>query len=267
MTRSAIRGFLNRSPRLKTSLMYALRFVMPSLRVSSHYVESTDAEIDGQRLRDAWQNQDIPLRQRSLVEKELSHFRRGEPVVAFDVLTKCLKQIRNTQSQSTLLEIGCSSGYYSEVIQSVAPGITYTGCDYSEPFIDMAKRTYPALAFHVEDATALSYANSAFDTVVSGCCLLHIPEHRTAIAETARVTRSHAIFHRTPVLIGLPTKCFVKRAYGIETVEYHFNETEFLSWLDYYGLDLVATHSWGEEMSGGTGKATRTYVCKKRAAA
>ena len=238
---------------------------MPSLRVSSHYIESTDAAADSQRLRSAWQNEQLPQRQRRLVEKELTAFRQGHPVVAFDVFVRSLRDISGAAESSTLLEVGCSSGYYNEVLRHADLKIQYSGCDYSEPFIDLARDLYPELRFDVQDATALTYVDNAFDIVVSGCCLLHIPEYSAAIFETARVARSHAIFHRTPVMIGSPTKCYVKRAYGIDTVEFHFNEAELLELFEKAGLELLETHSWAEHIVGEKGKATRTYVCRKRA--
>jgi 2-polyprenyl-3-methyl-5-hydroxy-6-metoxy-1,4-benzoquinol methylase len=265
MSREFVRRLVNHYPRLKAVLLRMLRLVMPSQFVSTHYVESADAQADSQRLRSAWQNEELPQRQRRLVEKELGAFRQGNPVVAFDVFVRSLRTISGTTNSTTLLEIGCSSGYYNEVMRHAGLEIQYSGCDYSKPFIDLARDLYPELRFDVEDATALTYADNAFDIVVSGCCLLHIPEYGTAISETARVARSHAVFHRTPVLIGSPTKCYVKRAYGIDTVEFHFNEAELLDLFDRVGLELLETHSWGEEIAGGKGKATRTYVCRKRA--
>ena len=163
----------------------------------------------------------------------------------------------------SVLEVGCSSGFYSEVFEIARLDLSYAGCDYSDAFIELARQKYPALRFDVEDATALKYGDNAFDIVISGCCLLHIPEYEVAVAETARVTCRYAIFHRTPVVLGQPNVYYRKQAYGVETVEIHFNEPQFLKLLDRQGLELIATYTLDEFVQDGVGSANRTYVCKK----
>lgn len=103
--------------------------------------------------------------------------------------------------------------------------------------------------------------------VLVACCLLHIPEYAKGVSETARVARRYAIFHRTPVVWGQPEQWYRKQAYGVETVEIHFNEPEFLASLDNNGLELIATHTLSEESTDATraqGHASRTYVCRKK---
>ncbi|MBY0340737.1 MAG: methyltransferase domain-containing protein [Rhodocyclaceae bacterium] len=212
------------------------------------------------RLRTSWQSPEIPQRQRFLVDSQLSAHKRGVATPVFDVLVKALRAL-SVPAGSSVLEIGCSSGYYSEVLASADLGLVYSGCDYSPAFIEMAEEKYPDIAFDVQDATELRYADRSFDIVISGCCLLHIPEYSVAIAETARVTGQYAIFHRTPVVIGRSTEYFRKKAYGVETVEIHFNEEEFIGLLTQSGLRLVATYTLDESIPEGS--ACRTYVCRK----
>jgi ubiquinone/menaquinone biosynthesis C-methylase UbiE len=178
-------------------------------------------------------------------------------------MTRALRALPSDVRGMSVLEVGCSSGFYSEVFDIAGMGVTYTGCDYSDAFIALARQKYPALRFDVEDATAMNYGTDAFDVVISGCCLLHIPEYQAAVAETARVARRYAIFHRTPVVVGQPNKYYRKLAYGVETVDIHFNEPQFLDLLASCGLELIATYTLDESVHGGVGSATRTYVCRK----
>lgn len=262
---AALRALLNRFPGLKRLLRYLLQVLRPAAGVSSHYVrlEGEQAAAESRRLRAAWQAQELPAKQRDLVERQLAAYRRDEPVDVFDVMVGALRALPAATAGMSLLEIGCSSGFYSEVLDMAGLGVDYSGCDYAEPFIALARQKYPALRFDVADATALRYADNAFDVVISGCCLLHIPEYQTAVAETARVARQYAIFHRTPVVLGQPTVYYRKHAYGVETVEIHFNEPQFLGLLADCGLELIATYTLGESVSHGVGTASRTYVCKK----
>jgi SAM-dependent methyltransferase len=256
---------LNRFPRLKRVLKNLVGKYAPNVVVSSHYVQiqGQEAERESIRLRNAWQTQDLPARQRELVDTQLAALRRGEPVDVFDVMTRALRDLPSDVRGMSVLEVGCSSGFYSEVFDIVGLDVRYAGCDYSEAFIGLARQKYPTLRFDVDDATALKYGDNAFDIVISGCCLLHIPEYEAAMAETARVARLYAIFHRTPVVLGQPNVYYRKQAYGVEAVEIHFNEPQFLELLARHGLELIATYTLDESVQGGVGSANRTYVCRK----
>jgi SAM-dependent methyltransferase len=259
---------LQRFPALKRQLKRLRDWWLPGRSVSTDYtvIEHRDALAQGQSLRQSWQDEALPVRQRELVDKQLQQYRKGVPIDVFDVFIESLKSLPTLSSQMSLLEVGCSSGFYSEVLEIARLPLTYSGCDYSPAFIEMAQTRYPARAFSVEDATSLQWADHSVDIVVSGCCLLHIPEYRQALAETARVARHYAIFHRTPVVWGQNEKWFRKKAYGVETVEIHFNEPDFLALLQSNGLQLIATftlHQQAEESVAARGQAVRTYVCRK----
>jgi hypothetical protein len=77
------------------------------------------------------------------------------------------------------------------------------------------------------------------------------------------VTRQYAIFHRTPMVLGQPNQYYRKQAYGVETVEIHFNEPQFLELLTANGLELIASYTLDETVHNGVGTANRTYVCRK----
>src|SRR6266446_3192844 len=57
-----------------------------------------------------------------------------------------------------VLEVGCGSGYYSEVFATLLKGgVRYAGIDYSDAMIARARAHYPSAAFEVADATRLPY--------------------------------------------------------------------------------------------------------------
>ena len=262
---TTLQNMLARFPKTKALAKHLRDRLRPSSGISSRYVEleADEAAKESARLRGAWQAYELPKRQRALVDRQLAEFRCGGAVDVFDVMVKALRELPENVDGMSLLERGCSSGYYAEVLEIAGIGVAYSGCDYSPAFVDMAREKYPGMRFDVEDATALRFADDALDIVVSGGCLLHIPQYAQAVAETARVARRYAVFHRTPVVLGQPEKRYRKLAYGVETVEIHFNEPQFLALLAESGLQLIATYTLSEGMAGGIGKAERTYVCKK----
>ncbi|MBY4615583.1 MULTISPECIES: class I SAM-dependent methyltransferase [Rhizobium] len=266
---SFVRTTLNRFPVLKSQLKRLRERLLPAASVSSHYVEIDSARRDSEswRLAASWKANDLPARQRALVERQLKEYRGGASIDVFDVFTAALRKIDNLPAAGSLLEIGCSSGYYSEVLEVNGLPFRYHGCDYSDAFIEMARRIYPALSFDVEDATRLSYQDNAYDVVVSGCCLLHIADYEAAIAESARVAKDYVIFHRTPIVYGEPTKYFRKQAYGVETMEIHFSEPELLDSFRVHGLEVLATFTLNENADprdSSKGNASRTYLCRKQ---
>ena len=257
--------FLKRHRLLIRILKLVRNVVLPGLTISKDYaiLVGNKAVFESERLRTAWKADLLPMRQRQLVDKQISRFRAGKSVNVFDAFVLALRSLKDIPDDATLLEVGCSSGFYSEVLTIANFKFVYEGCDYSEAFIALAKEIYPKIHFQVENATLLSYADNSFDIFVSGGCLLHIPEYQIAIKETSRVARQYAIFHRTPVLIGKPTTSYTKKAYGVEVLEIHFNEPEFLALLVENGLLLIETLTLDEDVYQGIGTATRTFVCKK----
>jgi SAM-dependent methyltransferase len=141
----------------------------------------------------------------------------------------------------SLLEIGCASGYYYEVLEYLLNmRISYTGADYSEHLIAMAKDYYPAATFTVADGAALPYTDTSFDVAVSSGVLLHVLNYQEHIRETVRVARRFVAVHRTPVCRTRETQYLKKFAYGVETVELLFNEQEILDVFLSQGLELVS---------------------------
>jgi ubiquinone/menaquinone biosynthesis C-methylase UbiE len=267
--RAIIVSVLNYFPSLKRLLRTMRNYLLSSSNVSAGYIhlKNEDAMAEGQRLRDSWQDDSLPQKQRRVVELQLHQYRSGASIDVFDVFVTALRALPLQSPRATLLEIGCSSGFYSEVVDIAGLPINYSGCDYSDAFIRLAKEMHPSIDFSVADATALHYKDRSFDIVVSGCCLLHIPEYVKAIEETVRVARDYVIFHRTPIVWGQSEQWYRKQAYGVETVEIHFNEPDFLALLVKNGLKLIATHTLSEECADRSriqGQASRTYVCRKQ---
>lgn len=260
----SIRDTVKSIPSLKRFLRPIYNMFRRRPGVSHSYIELDESvrEAEASKLRSSWLDKSLPSLQRDLVDQQLGIFRAGGSVELFDVITNIVSKMR-LHGGSSLIEIGCSSGYYSEVLEIAGLDVDYSGCDYSATFIDMAKRRYPNRNFTVADATALPFANDAFDIALSGCCLLHIPEYERAIEETARVTRKYAIFHRTPVIVDGDTKYFTKTAYNIKTIEIHPSEREFYEMAKRSGLLITDVYTLAESKSGGQQSAVRTYVCEK----
>jgi ubiquinone/menaquinone biosynthesis C-methylase UbiE len=176
----------------------------------------------------AWSNDEIPPKQRGLVQQSLDAMYHGEDMEAYRILAEILKP--NIYPGCSILELGCSSGYCYEMLEYyLNTQINYTGIDYSEAMIAMARDYYPMVKFFIADGANLFFSDRKYETVISSCILLHVPNYRKHIFETTRVADKFVVASRTPICKRSATRFLKKNAYGVETVELVFNEEEFIS--------------------------------------
>lgn len=193
-------------------------------------------------LEQSWQSDRIPLKQRSLVQRELLDMYRGKPPDVFKILAESLRPY--VKPNIELLEIGCASGYYYEVLEYLLnTRLAYLGVDFSDAMIRLARAYYPGVRFEIGDGSALRFQERSIPIVISSCVLLHVREYALHIAEAARVASEIVIFHRTPIARCGDTKHFTKFAYGVETFEIRFKEAEFLELCRSVGMEFIAMHS------------------------
>jgi SAM-dependent methyltransferase len=177
------------------------------------------------------------MRQERAYRGLIAAMKRGEPRVDFRVAAEAVAA--TGLANPRLLEVGCGSGYYSEVFATLLPGgVRYTGIDYSSAMIARARTHYPATAFEAADATKLPYANGAFDVVFNGVSLMHIIDYVGAIREAARVAAGFCVFHGVPVFDDHRTTFLSKYAYGAPVVEVVFGKQELMSLCRDAGLVL-----------------------------
>src|SRR5262245_59339649 len=112
------------------------------VNVSGHYkkLRSNQIDVACEIFNDAWQNPEIPALQfESVVKNELEDFRSGKECAPFDALVTLLRKIPDWNNPS-LLDVGASSGYYSEVLRIAQLACRYTALDYSTYYKDLAEK-------------------------------------------------------------------------------------------------------------------------------
>lgn len=216
--------------------------------VSANYRELLPSEVEAvaKECAEAWKDPSIPLKQYELcVKGELERWRNGESIAPFEALVRCWPHMNWAPSyHPTLLDVGASSGYYREVLKARDIPVDYNGCDFSPEFVWLALQLHPDLVLRTPDvpvdysgcdywfiradARALPYEADHFDVVLSSAVIMHILDYEKAIAEAARVARRFVIFNRTPITMGAEPKFYEKEAYGVKTLEIHFNLTGLL---------------------------------------
>lgn len=227
------------------------------------YRPLAEQEITG-ALVDGWRSEAIPVRQRAVASAELRRMHAGGRVPVYDVAAAAVRATGMVDPQ--IIEIGCASAYYSEALSFLLGyPVRYIGVDYSAALLAEGRRHYPGLPLLAADATAIPVADQACDVVFSAALLMHVPDYRRAVHESARLARSWCIFHRTPVVLALPTRRYTKYAYDVPVVELVFNEEELLSLFTAAQLEVVREFPLDGFLlpEAGQSAGMKTYVCRK----
>lgn len=199
--------------------------------------------------------------QRGLVQEALTSMYAGNPGVPFKLAAELMAPL--LPNAGSVLEIGCSSGYYYEALEYLLNrNIEFTGCDYSEAMIEMAQYFYPRARFDVADGARLPYAEHSFDFVISGCVLPYCPNYRDHIRETCRVARDHVLLHRTSISSSGQERLLRKYAYGVPTVEIWFAETTLLGLFAQHGFECQKRVEYHRDAAAGV--ATVTYLLARQ---
>ncbi|MAE65757.1 MAG: hypothetical protein CMJ18_15925 [Phycisphaeraceae bacterium] len=216
---------------------------------------------------DCWASDDVADRQEASYRKLLADMYAGRPR---SDLAAAGDAIRRTQlAAPRVLETGCGSGYYGQVLEHLLDGaVDYVGVDTSPAMIRLARRRRPALQFAVADAVRLPLPAQSFDVVLNGVCLMHILDYEDAIHEAARVAGPWCIYHTVPTLRERATTYLCKRAYGRITTEVIFNEQELIGLIADTGFSVDHVQdSVPYDLQRVLGEPTfsRTYLCRRLA--
>ena len=172
---------------------------------------------------ETWQNEKMPMRQWKIVSGQIQRRKRNIESLEFRSFREALEIGYKEMDYFSVLEVGCSYGYYSEVLKHSFPNASYTGVELPEKFIDFCREKFPGINLQQMDAQDLrEITDCQFDCVISGCVLLHVPNWEKALIESARVANRTLILHRTP-LSETDTQRYIKSAYGSPTLEWKFS--------------------------------------------
>lgn len=199
------------------------------------YVVIDRAEAHALSSGDGWSHADVCERQEAAYADLLAQMRGGAPRADFKAAAAAVETAGLVRP--SLLEVGCGSGYYAEVLNRLVPGgVEYAGIDRNAPMIELARRTRPGHTFAIADATRLPHGDASVDIVMNGVSLMHIMDYEAAIAESRRVARRFCIFHTAPLLARRPTTFLKKLGYGRPMAEVILNEGELRLLFARHGL-------------------------------
>jgi len=183
---------------------------------------------------------DIPAKQWEVVEPQLAALHRGDALPAWEAVGEALGWLYfHKLAQMSLLDVGCSSAYFSEIIEYYVPGrVQYTGMDYSPYMVQEAAKHYPSVQVELGDILNIDYPPCAFDIVMTGATINHIHDWQRALKELAGIAKHYLLFHRLPFVDSSP-RLEAAAEYGHPVLAVFFNEAEFGAVLAGAGFDCI----------------------------
>ena len=104
-----------------------------------------------------------------------------------------------------VLDVGCASGGFFNIMRSYEPSVEYTGVDLSEIAVEMAQQRYPEASFIVTEGFGLSFEDNTFDVVHCTSVFNNEPNYQAMLQEMYRVTNRFVLIDiRLLKGIGVP---------------------------------------------------------------
>lgn len=87
-----------------------------------------------------------------------------------------------------VLDVGCASGGFFNIMRSFEPHIEYTGIDLSERAVALARERYPEATFQVTEGFDLPFEDNTFDLVHCTSVFNNEPSYQPMLKEMYRVS-------------------------------------------------------------------------------
>jgi len=117
--------------------------------------------------KNTWKNKEVFLDQLALNEKELNQY---------PYHWNCFLSLLEKISPQSILDLGCGCGVFFELCRRHFPNIQYTGVDYAEEAITIAKEKWKQGKWEVKDYTDLTEDNTKDYDVLHAGALLDVLE-------------------------------------------------------------------------------------------
>ncbi len=86
-----------------------------------------------------------------------------------------------------VLDVGCASGGFFNIMRTLEPAIEYTGIDIAKPAVDLARQRYPEARFEVTSGMEMPFDDGTFDLVHCTSVLNNEPRYPELWKEMYRV--------------------------------------------------------------------------------
>ncbi len=127
----------------------------------------------------------------------------------------------------SVLDIGCSQGGFISILKKINTNFRYTGLDYNNEVLTIAKKKFPKQKFlYIKDNKYSKFLSSKFDLVII-FGILHLNNNwKEIIKEAYKVTRKYLIFDLRESNKKLSKKVYLKLDGDKMSIPYYINHKE-----------------------------------------
>ena len=118
-----------------------------------------------------------------------------------------------------VLDVGCASGGFFNILRSLEPLIEYTGVDIAAPAIELARQQYPEARFEVLEGTQLPFEDNTFDIVHCTKVLVIEPRYKEILKEMYRVSNRFVLADIRPLKGIESEQDFEKSFYRVQLTD------------------------------------------------
>lgn len=185
-------------------------------------------------LKNAWKNKEVFQKQLEYNLVELNS-KKSYPLH----WNNCIEFVKHFNPKS-FLDIGCGCGALSEVLFREFPEMKYTGMDYSEDAIQIAKEEWSGRNFYVKDLMELTESDlTDYDLIFASAVFDVMPNGDEALEHLMSVSPTNIILSR-PKFVSESSFYETYIAYDvIETCAYHHNKEKFVELCGKYEYDII----------------------------
>jgi len=198
---------------------------------------------------DNWRSSELFKKQLNLNLTEISHESRYP--FHWNEFIPFIKEI----NPSSILDVGCGCGVYYKLCKLHFPNIKYTGVDYSEEAISLAKETWKYDNFFTMDYKDLTkvYLEN-FDLLYLGGLLPVLPNADEALEYIISLDPKHVLISK---ITFTESSSFYStyKAYDVTTYDFKHNKQNF--------LDLCSKNNYHARMWGSVENCQNAYLLKK----
>jgi len=193
-------------------------------------------------LKNAWKKRSVFEKQLLLNQQELNNAYPEH----WKSFLSALERLNLNNIPTTLRDIGCGCGAYSELLARHYSFINYVGYDYSEEAILLARQTWPKASFEVLDYKGLTPGHFENDEIIHASGLHNIlPNGDECMDFLLGLNPKSAIFERI-LLTEEPSYCKTYLAYDEITTYYFFhNRNSLYSMFRKYQYEVTEIGSIG----------------------
>jgi len=132
---------------------------------------------------------------------------------------------------------GCRSGIFKILLPEYK--IDYTGGDYNQEMLNLAKIRYPNNKYCLEDINKISFESKSFDIVFSSATIDHLGDYKKGISEIARVAGKWLIIHRLGITWRKKSIIEVLNHYNVNVYANSISSFELINEMKLLGFEMT----------------------------